>query len=344
MCLKEKFLNLEGFIDNEYLDFYCNLVEDNLHTEKQKYVTQKHHIIPRCYFKLKSLPENNSADNLINISYKNHLLLHYYLCLCTTGILNYKLKCAFFYLTGESKNLHNYIYNSDICDSSGIKNLLNKLDKYDSLYNSYCKERSEKQRGIRHPHTKACIDKIRKSNTGKKKMFKQDVETAVNQDKIDYMISQGWTLGSKPKIRRNLAGSTKGKIQVYLPNTRSKKYIDKESLDKYEEEGWVRGGLKPTLEQRNYIRKRILETRPKNTHWYNNGKIQVKRKKCPKGFTEGMLPSIKRPKSEEGKKAQKGKIIVNRNCIIKYICKEDLAKYEKEGWKRGRKFENKNSR
>ena len=44
--LKEKLLSLGIVEDNEYLDFYCTLIENNRDTKREKYKTQKHHIIP----------------------------------------------------------------------------------------------------------------------------------------------------------------------------------------------------------------------------------------------------------------------------------------------------------
>ena len=36
----------------------------------------KHHIIPRCWFKMNNLPVDNSKDNLVLLSYEDHVKAH----------------------------------------------------------------------------------------------------------------------------------------------------------------------------------------------------------------------------------------------------------------------------
>ena len=99
--LKTKLLNTNYFIDNEYLDKYCKLIIDNLETKKEKYKTQSHHILPMCYFKSVKLEIDNSKENKVNLLYINHILAHYYLCLCTEGNFKYRLANGFFHLTSR---------------------------------------------------------------------------------------------------------------------------------------------------------------------------------------------------------------------------------------------------
>lgn len=83
MNLKEKLLSLGCFEDNEYLDFYCKLVEQNSTTKKEKHKTQLHHIIEKCYYKKHNLKVDNSKENLVYLLYKDHVIAHYYLALCS---------------------------------------------------------------------------------------------------------------------------------------------------------------------------------------------------------------------------------------------------------------------
>ena len=71
--LKQKLLNTELFLDNEYLDEYINLVLSNNITIGY---TEKHHILQRNYFKKSGLPLDNSPDNLITLSYCDHCKAH----------------------------------------------------------------------------------------------------------------------------------------------------------------------------------------------------------------------------------------------------------------------------
>ena len=119
--LKEKLLSLGVFEDNEYLDFYCDLIESNRNTKREKFKTQKHHIIPRCYFKYKNLEIDNSKNNLVNLSYVNHIMAHYYLCLCINNLeLKYKLQDGFFQLTFRTYKYDNFNPKNDLEQFSNI--------------------------------------------------------------------------------------------------------------------------------------------------------------------------------------------------------------------------------
>lgn len=45
-------------------------------------VGQKHHIVPRCWFKMNNLPIDNSVDNLVLLSYEDHIKVHKLSILC----------------------------------------------------------------------------------------------------------------------------------------------------------------------------------------------------------------------------------------------------------------------
>ncbi len=74
---------LPYFIDNEYLHKYCQIIERNRRTPIRGKQTHKHHIIPKCWFKLTNNVINNDLNNLVNLPCREHCLAHYYLCLCT---------------------------------------------------------------------------------------------------------------------------------------------------------------------------------------------------------------------------------------------------------------------
>ncbi len=137
--IKEKLLSFDQFEDNNYLDLYCNIIKANNSTTKEKYKTQKHHIIPRCYFKYNSLDIDNSENNLVNLLYKDHILAHYYLCLCCCdSILSYKLFAG----------LSHLIYNKNVKLDDLASEINLNLDKYQELYETYIKNMSlDKERG-----------------------------------------------------------------------------------------------------------------------------------------------------------------------------------------------------
>lgn len=56
----------------------------------------KHHIIPRCWFKMNNIPIDNSKDNLVLLSYEDHIKVHKLAFLCAKGS-TFKGKMAYAY-------------------------------------------------------------------------------------------------------------------------------------------------------------------------------------------------------------------------------------------------------
>lgn len=123
--------SLDYFIDNEYLKLYSSLIERNTRTQVRRKQTNKHHIIPKCWFKLKHIPINNELNNLVNLPYREHVLAHYYLCLCTEDPFKYGNELALACLLNRKKL------------SAVDKRLLESLPLYNNIYEDYmCKLKS----------------------------------------------------------------------------------------------------------------------------------------------------------------------------------------------------------
>lgn len=123
--IKATLLQHSGFIDNEYLDMYCRLIERNYRTPLRGGLTNKHHIIPRSWFKINKQTVDNSQINLVNLFYREHVLAHYYLCICTRDELQYANELALMLLVSR-KNLN-------VVD----KQLVAGLPLYNNIYESY---------------------------------------------------------------------------------------------------------------------------------------------------------------------------------------------------------------
>lgn len=134
--IKDKLLSTNYFIDNEYLDKYVSLMLDNRSTIKQKGKTERHHILQRSYFKEIGQDCDNSKDNLINLLYKDHILAHYYLCLCTVGAVKKSNILCF-----------NYMINYEKLDDDSF---VDKLDYYQQLHEDYCKLDSQINTGKKY--------------------------------------------------------------------------------------------------------------------------------------------------------------------------------------------------
>ena len=78
---KEKLFSYNIFENNEFFNLYAELIFKNFTTNRIKYETAKHHIIPVKYFKMNNLLVDNSKNNVINLLHKDHLKSHIYLAL-----------------------------------------------------------------------------------------------------------------------------------------------------------------------------------------------------------------------------------------------------------------------
>ena len=76
---KEYLLSTGAFIENEAFSNYCQLIFSNRTAKAEKGKTQKHHILPRAWFKLQGEPVDNSKDNLVNLLLVDHIKAHLYL-------------------------------------------------------------------------------------------------------------------------------------------------------------------------------------------------------------------------------------------------------------------------
>ena len=119
--LKTKLLNTHYFIDNEYLDKYCNLIIDNLDTKKEQYKTESHHILQVSYFKVAGIDVDNSNNNRVNLLYKNHVLAHQCLIFCTTNELKDSNILAFRCMA-DKYNYWEDLTEEQLEDLQGIRN------------------------------------------------------------------------------------------------------------------------------------------------------------------------------------------------------------------------------
>lgn len=82
-----------GYIDNEWLDKYLEVIEANLETKANRANTQAHHAIPVNAYWTSNEPYNRTEalklarrdpiNFVVNLLYKDHLIIHSYLTLCT---------------------------------------------------------------------------------------------------------------------------------------------------------------------------------------------------------------------------------------------------------------------
>jgi hypothetical protein len=119
---KDYFLRLNGFKNNNFLDKYIDLFNDTPEVD-----FEKHHIIPRSYFKINHLPIDNSKENLRNLTYKNHYLAHYYLTKCTEGTLK-KEMLQYFHVMNKKIAMVAFEINSELWHQIRKNDVQNKRE------------------------------------------------------------------------------------------------------------------------------------------------------------------------------------------------------------------------
>lgn len=86
-----KLLDSDLFEQNDFFISYVSLITIRQIHPSQKDYTEKHHIIPRNYFIQLKTDIDNSKNNIIKLSFREHALAHYYLFKCTKDL---KLKTS----------------------------------------------------------------------------------------------------------------------------------------------------------------------------------------------------------------------------------------------------------
>ena len=137
--IKEALLATEQFLDNEYLDKYVNLIYNNLHTKKETAKTQRHHILPKCYFKFIGKPCDNTKGNLVNLLYIDHARAHFYLSMCLSNKA----------LAGQNALVLKYILNQvHQKQYTSVEDLLatDELQQYYEVYGTYIDSKEYRQK------------------------------------------------------------------------------------------------------------------------------------------------------------------------------------------------------
>lgn len=86
--LKDKLISINYCKDSIFLDDYVSLILYNV--DENNLGSQKHHIIPRHYYVHNNLDVDNSNDNLVILSYKDHIKAHLYLVKCCINMRDIK--------------------------------------------------------------------------------------------------------------------------------------------------------------------------------------------------------------------------------------------------------------
>ena len=135
------------FIKNKYKIWHDNIIA-NAQSRVLDCYKEKHHILPRC------LGGNNKKENLVELTAKEHFIVHMLLCKFTKGITQEKMIYASWLMSQYKRNGRNYKVNSILYESLKIKRsvLISKLLKG----NKFCLGKKVSK------ETKQKLSKIRK--------------------------------------------------------------------------------------------------------------------------------------------------------------------------------------
>lgn len=347
--------------DNDYFNKYIELIESNILTEKIVYVTQRHHIIPRFYYKDRNIPVDDTKDNIIYLKYCDHVLAHFYLAMSAN---NEKFRagnlCAVrwcmrkYSLSSDERKFIEQLPDIQIFyeEAKHIKCIKDdtpeKISK--SLIGRKSIQDSDGNQKYVHPdnletylkagwklahnkHTDITKEKLKSYQQGRIKINRNGIMKSVKPNDLENYLQEGWKKG----MGIQKTSSIKGKISIVKDNECI--FINKEDLTQYENQGWIKGNLNKGKPGNN------LGKHFSDEHKYKIGS-GLRGKKCI--HKNNIIKYVHESELEEylnlgwllgsGKTDNKpslGKIWVNNGEICKYIYKEDLESLG-DDWKRGR--------
>lgn len=242
--LKNKLLNTGIVIDNEYLDKYVNIIISNLNLPKIKFKTQNHHIIPRYYYKYNNIDIDNSKDNIINLLYKDHILAHIYLGLCSSTD---EFKRRNYFAVQHVLGNKNYT----IDDFYEFERLaIENLDIYQNLYEASREWWSENCNWKNHgPISEE--QKIKESKANSNLVYVNNGERAIKikPTNLKLYLDSGWKRGNifkpKNKVRiKNIKNANHLRCgKSYVNNGYISIEVAKDEAKKLMNEGWKTGIL-----------------------------------------------------------------------------------------------------
>lgn len=313
---KTKLLETHLFVDNEYLSKYVELVKINANNDRIMFKTTAHHIIPKYCFEYLNIAVDNSDMNIVNLSYSDHVIAHFYLAEC----------CA-----NETHKLFNYtaMYNisgnrfSDICCVDQILYSEGFREEFDLLKEVAAREAQRRgKEQIPYIRTEETLKKLSDKLTGYIHIHKGNVRKMIPPNEFNQYESLGWKRGrgissmseeGKQRFREKRLGhevseETKDKIRQARA---------KQTAEKGEPAAGHRMSEKSKEQMREKLKRKVIIT---DGHIELHVDISVLEDYLEKGFRKGRL----------------SRAWINKGSESKQVSIEDLDSYLKEGWSRGR--------
>lgn len=315
--LKLKLLETGYFSDTDFLEKYIDLIFANRNTPRDSLRTQRHHVIPRCLAEALGRKVDNSANNLVNLLYKDHILAHYYL-MCASKNSAFKANMAYsvqFVIAAIT----------DKTEADVLKELPQVQECYEIM----------QQAKANYRHSDEIKVKLAASTSGRVHISKDGINKNVKFEELQDWLNQGWARGWQANYR----ASNRQKIGIIFEG--KNKYINPDELEYYLAMGAILGGKKHKTPRADKGQKRSPEIVAKLTqnrrglicvHHRKTGKIHyIKQKLLDQYLEEGYI--LGRGVSHGG---CKNHVWVYKDNDTKLISKVELDQYLALGYTLGR--------
>jgi len=204
-------VNTMETFNNKYKTWHDNIIANGKKRILIGY-KEKHHILPR------SLGGDNSKENLVALTPKEHFIIHMLLCKFTLGKSRIKMLNAFhamIYFTKKNRNYkvtsriveklkiefqkNNPVFDPEVRRKIGIGNKGKTVSRESRLKMSKSKKGNKNALGFKHSEEfKKRISNIHKGNKhsrNKKAINKNGITKLVQKEDLDKYLNQGYQLG-----------------------------------------------------------------------------------------------------------------------------------------------------
>lgn len=190
-------------ISSSYFDKILDIII-NPNPLNEKYI-ENHHIIPRFIYRDLNIPIDNSNFNLIELSIKNHILIHYYLAKCCKK--EYRFKC----LNSVLRTLGNI-----------------KLAKFESNYNEIAEEIADTKKLLRE--TPMPEEKRKKCGWNHFRFTKEERSEKFGVWKDKHSPKLGIKLTNEQK--QNISKARKGKCKGHIVSEETRRKIGEKAKNR----------------------------------------------------------------------------------------------------------------
>ena len=164
--------------ESNFFDLYVDLIWENRNTPREKFKTERHHIIPKFYYKQQGFKVDNSTGNLVNLSYSDHIRAHLYLLLAIEPA----------YLRFASFAAHRTV--------TGHQGFYKSLEEANEALNILDFESLQKAKEVMR-HQVSLKSSKQFHNRGRKWIYNKDLNQhkLVDAADISVFLTRGWEVG-----------------------------------------------------------------------------------------------------------------------------------------------------